>query len=376
MDRWIGEIYRHLHAHPELSGQEEQTQAYIVSKLKELDIETTVYQGQKAVVGLIRGAYKGRTIALRADMDALPINEKTQVDFPSEKEGVMHACGHDAHVAIALGAAKRLMAEKDKLHGNVKLFFEPDEECRGGGRGMVLSGCMENPHVDAVIGLHMNPDFQVGTIYSKPGYVSGASTDIRIRIVGKSCHGAYPERGVDAIAVAAQVLTALQTLVSRNTSPMDSAALSIGSINGGSASNVICGEVKMHGTLRTLKKETEALLRHKMVELVQGIASAMGGEGEVVFHDSYASVYNDNGLHKLLKKNIDKAQLVKRKTPSLGVESFSFFSEHAPGLYYDLGCGKGTALHTDTFKIDERVLAIGASLQAELVKDYLKEGQE
>lgn len=368
MDSWVEAIYEHLHQNPELSGGEVKTRAYLLEKLKELGIETVTYEGQNAVVGIIRGGKPGKTIALRADMDALPISERADVPYKSQNEGVMHACGHDAHMAIALGAAKILSEKKASLKGNVKFFFEPDEEVRGGGKQMVAAGCLENPKVDAVIGLHMNPDFDVGTVYTKPGAVSGSSTDIALTLYGKACHGAYPERGVDAIVIAAQVIMALQTLVSRNTSPLDSAVLSIGTISGGVASNVICEKVTLRATLRTLSKDTERFLRGRIWETAEGIAGANLGSAEVVFTDSYQSVVNDAALHQMLERQGD---ICLRKYASLGVESFSFFIQDTPGLYYDLGCGKGTPIHTDTFQIDKRVLAQGAKLQAAIVYDYL-----
>ncbi len=369
------DIYRHLHHYPELSGQEKETQAYILEKCAEMGIETQIYQGQNAVVGLIRGGHPGKTIALRADMDALPIMEKTGQGFASCREGVMHACGHDAHMAIALGAAQILNLNRQSLHGNVKLFFEPQEETKGGGKDMVAAGCLENPHVDAVIGLHMNPDFPLGTIYTKPEAVSGSSTDIRVEIIGKACHGAYPERGIDAIVIGAQVILALQTLISRNISPFEAAALSFGEISGGTASNVVCEKLNLHGTLRALSKQAEGYLRQRIIETVQGICAANGAAGEVVFRDSYQSVYNDPTLHRILEACAPKEKLIIRKNPSLGVESFSFFIEQTPGLYYDLGCGKGTPIHTDTFQIDEDVLEIGAALQAAIAMNYLNGGK-
>lgn len=372
LNNWLVGIYRHLHCHPELSGRETNTQAFLLDALEQMGIETQTYPGQNAVVALIRGGQSGKCVALRADMDALPITEKTGADITSQTPGVMHACGHDAHMTIALGAAKLLHEARQDLRGTVKIFFEPEEETRGGGKSMVAAGCLLHPKVDAVLGLHMNPDFDTGVIYSKPEYVSGSSTDVLITVTGKACHGAYPERGVDAVVIAAQIVLALQTLVSRNLSPFDSAALSIGQIQGGIASNIMCEEVILHGTLRTLSPQTQAFMRRRIEEAAKGIAQAHGGGAEAAFKDGYQSLYNDPELHRLLEKRAEN--LIIRKAPSLGVESFSFFIENTPGLYYDLGSGKGTPLHTDTFQVDERVLLIGAKLQAQLAMDYLNGG--
>jgi amidohydrolase len=373
---WVIDIRRQLHMHPELGGQEENTQRFLLAKLNELNIETATYPGQHAVVGLIRGTFPGKTIALRADMDALPVHETTGLPFASQIPGRMHACGHDAHMAIALGAAKLLMENRDKIHGQVKLLFEPAEETTGGAQDMVAAGCLENPHVDAVFGLHMLPDQPAGVVFTKPGCVSGASNEINITISGIGCHGAYPERGVDAVAIAAQIITAMQTLVSRNVSPLDSAVVTIGKITGGTARNVICDRVEIEGTLRTLKPETRAMLKEKLKEISAAIAAAMGGSAKAAIPDGYGAVYNDEALHEqflaLAKIMVGEKNIVPRVYPSLGVESFSFFVANTPGVYYDLGCGVGSALHTCDFHVDESCLKVGVSLQAAMVLNYLK----
>ncbi len=373
---WIKDIRRELHMQPELGGQEENTQRFILAKLYELNIETFTYPGQYAVVGLIRGTFPGKTIALRADMDALPVQEATGLPFASRISGKMHACGHDAHMAIALGAAKILTENRDRLHGQVKLLFEPAEETTGGAKDMVAAGCLENPHVDAVFGLHMLPDQPAGVVYTKPGCVSGASDDIQITVHGTGCHGAYPERGVDAIVIAAQIIVALQTLVSRNISPLDSAVVSFGKITGGTAKNVICDRVEIGGTLRTLKPETRAMLKAKLARIPAAIAGALGGHAEAVLKDGYGAVYNDEPLHEqflaLAADMAGKENIVPRVHPSLGVESFSFFVANTPGVYYDLGCGIGSALHTCDFFVDESCLQTGAALQAAMALDFLK----
>lgn len=373
---WIIDIRRQLHMQPELGGQEENTQRYLKAMLNELGIETITYPGQYALVGLIHGTFPGKTFALRADMDALPIQETTGLPFSSRIPGRMHACGHDAHMAIALGAAKILMENRDKIYGNVKLLFEPAEETTGGAQGMVAVGCMENPHVDAVFGLHMLPDQPAGVVFTKPGCVSGASNEINITVSGVGCHGAYPERGVDAIAIAAQIITALQTLVSRNVSPLDSAVVTVGKITGGTARNVICDRVEIEGTLRSLKPETRAMLKEKLKELPAAIAAAMGGSATAAIPDGYGAVYNDEVLHEkflaLAKSIVGEKNIVPRISPSLGVESFGFFTANTPGVYYDLGCGVGSALHTCDFHVDECCLKTGSTLQAAMALDFLK----
>lgn len=362
-------IRRHLHENPELGLQEVKTQAFVIEQLKAIGAEIITYPGQNAVVGILKSGEAGKCVALRADMDALPVCENSGLEYASKTPGIMHACGHDAHMTIALGAAMLLADCRQEWQGEVRLLFEPDEEGHGGGQDMVAQGCMDG--VDAVLGLHMNPDYPAGTIYSKPGSVSGSSDTLFLTFTGKGCHGAYPERGVDAILMAAQALTALQSLVSRNVSPLDSAVITFGTIEGGTANNVICPEVKLKGTLRTLRPETRAFLKERIKAVCEGVAQAMGGKCEVTIRPSYGSVYNDEHLHTLLEKEVGD-RLVRREYPSLGVESFCYFVEKAPGLYYDLGSGKGTALHTDTFMVDESCLPIGAALQATLVMEILK----
>jgi len=363
------QMRHYLHAHPELGLCEFETQAYIIEQLKAFNVETITYPGQTAVMGVIKGKGEGKCVALRADMDALPVVENTGLQCASQNPGVMHACGHDAHMTIALGTAQLLAESREEWQGEVRLLFEPDEEGHGGAQDMVAMGCMDG--VDAVLGLHMNPDYEAGKIFSKPGSVSGSSDTLYLTFQGTGCHGAYPERGVDAIVMAAQALTALQSLVSRNISPLDSAVVTFGTIQGGTANNVICPEVKLTGTLRTLQPATREYLKERIRQVCQGIAEAMGGKCQVEIRPSYGSVYNDEHLHQLLEKAAGE-RLIRREYPSLGVESFSYFAEKAPGLYYDLGCGKGTALHTNTFQVDEDCLSVGVALQTMLVLDILK----
>lgn len=380
----IVEDRRALHRHPELGGAEEWTQAFLIEKLARMGLRAQTYPGQRGVVALIEGnapsggSLPGRTVGLRADMDGLPVQEATGLAFASEIPGRMHACGHDAHMAIQLGAAKLLLAHRDRLRGNVKLFFEHAEETYGGAQEMIAAGCMENPHVDAMLGLHMLPTLPAGKLLTRPGPVSGSSTDVRIAFHGRAGHGAYPERGVDALLIAAQAIVALQSVVSRNVSPLDSAALSLGTIAGGKASNVVCDEVALHGTLRTLREETKALCKARITAVCEGVAQSLGGSAGVVFTDSYGALYNDPALHArfeaVARELIGAQNVVAREAPSLGVESFSFFVQRVPGVYYDLGCGVGAPLHACDFHVDEDCLPLGAALQAATVFAFLEDG--
>lgn len=373
---WLKETRRTLHRHPELGEEESWTRAFLLHELEAIGVDKIeTYPDMMGITATIKGAHPGKCIALRADMDALPIFEKTGAEFASQAPGIMHACGHDAHMAIALGAAKLLHKNRQQIHGTVKIFFEPAEETIGGGKLMVEAGCLDTPKVEAVLALHMSPDYPVGTVYTRAGYVSGASDDISLEFMGKSCHGAYPERGVDGIVLAAQGISALQALVSRNTSPVDSAVLSFGKIAGGTANNVICDKVTVMGTLRTLRPETRVFLKQRIDQTATGVAKALGGDCCVSIHDSYGSVFNDEHLHAVAVKIMEQMQVtvVKRPVASLGVESFSFFIQNVPGYYYDLGCGPSSALHTDTFTVDEDCLPLGAAIQTGMVLELLKE---
>ena len=374
----VTEIRRELHRHPELSGEEKNTQALILSDLQRLGVETHTFKDCYGVMGVLKNG-EGRCVAIRADMDALPITEETGLAFASDQPGVMHACGHDAHMALALGSAAWFAANREKWRGTVKWFFEPAEETFGGAQWMVQQGCMENPAVDVVIGQHMNPRYKAGVFFCKPGYVSGASDAISLRVTGKSCHGAYPESGTDAIVIAAQIVTALQTLVSRTLSPFDPAVLTIGRINGGTARNIVCGEVELEGTLRTLSPQTREKMKERIAAVSRQIASAMGGACEVDIQPGYGAVYNDDHAYSVIarcaEEIIGSENMVMREAPSLGVESFCYFVEHTPGVYYDIGSGIGTALHTPTFLVDETTLLPGVAMQCASVLALLADGQ-
>lgn len=364
---FVIEVRRQLHRHPEVGGKEQWTRAYLERTLADMGLDSQRFEGTCGLAACIEGARPGPCLAIRADMDGMPIQEETGLPFASELPGSMHACGHDAHMALALGTAKYLSTHRDRFAGTVKLLFEAEEETRGGAKFMVEQGCLECPRVNWVIGQHMNPRYPAGTFFAKPGFVSGASDELRLRVLGRSCHGAYPESGTDAIVISAQIVTALQTLVSRGISPLDSAVLSLGTVQGGTANNVICGEVLLTGTLRTLSEKTRKELKCRIPRLAQGIAQGMGGEAEVAIQPGYGAVYNDDALYAqvedLAREMLGAERVVRREAPSLGVESFGYFQKDTPGVYYDIGSGVGTALHTGTFLVDEACLLPGVAMQ-------------
>lgn len=379
-DQWIkalspmmGEIIdlrRHFHQYPELSGQEKQTKERVMEELRRLGIPVREFQESYGVMGILSNG-EGPCIALRADMDALPIQETVSLPYASCRPGIMHACGHDVHTAILLGTARYLSAHPDQWRGTVKLLFEPAEETIGGARAMTAQGCLHDPEVDYVIGQHVNPRYPAGTFFAKGGPVSGASDMICLKVFGTRAHGAYPEAGVDAIVIASQIITALQTLVSRNISPLESSVLTFGTIQGGTAGNVICGEVTLEGTLRTLSPAIRSQLLDRLRTLPALMAQSMGGRAEITLTPGYPPVINDETTYPLLEETaarlLGSEHVIRRTHPSLGVDSFGYFMDGVPGIYYDIGSGVGTALHTDTFQVDEDCLMAGIMLQCAFV---------
>lgn len=373
---WIINLRRKLHRIPENGFKEFKTQRAIMEALDEIGIPYTTERTW--VIGLIEGGHPGETVALRADMDALPLIEPDGCPFRSEHEGMMHACGHDAHVAMALGAAKVLYGLREHIHGKVKLLFQPAEETDGGAEPMVKAGAMENPHVDRVYGIHVMPHLPVGKIETRAGTLNASTDTVKITIRGKAGHGAYPDLGTDAIVCAAQVITALQTVVSRNVSPLQSAVLTIGVIEGGTAQNIICDEVRMRGTLRTANAELRAMMKQRIASIAENISQGMGCEAEVNIIPGYAALVNDDAeaerVKRIAGRLLGEENVVNKPAPSMGGEDFSFFSDCAPGAFFHVGCVSpewmpAPPLHSRNFHIDENCLTIGTLMHVALVLD-------
>lgn len=376
------DIRRDFHKNPELSQNEFRTQKKIQDYLNEWNIENFVC-ADTGVVGIIRGKHEGKTIGLRGDIDALPICEKGNSEYCSIVPGVMHACGHDAHTTILLGVGKIMkeMADSEEsIMGNVKLFFQPAEETIGGGKRMVQEGCMLNPTVDYMLGLHVMPYIDTGKVELKYGKLNASTDTIKITLRGKQAHGAYPDKGIDAIAMAGNVITSLQTIVSRNISPLNSVVISLGKISGGVKENVIADEVKISGTLRALDDETRSFAKKRITDIVKNTAIAFGGEGEVEFKDGYQALINNDEVVDVIKENAEKLlgrdNIVFKEFPSLGAEDFSYFSDVAKGGFFHLGCGNSSKgitspIHTDCFDIDEECLKVGVLLQVNNVLTLL-----
>ena len=366
------EIRRDLHMHPELSLKEFETTKKINAILAEVGVEVIDLGTATGTVGLIRGAGDGPTIALRGDIDALPIKEENDVEYKSTVENVMHACGHDVHTTSLLGAAMILNELKDTFRGNVKLIFQPAEEVNEGARQMIEHGVMENPKVDAVFGLHTKPDIPAGQVGVKSGGLMAAVDTIGIEVRGVGGHGAIPHATVDPVVASSAMIMNLQSIVSRNTNPLDSVVISIGTINAGIANNVIPDLVKLSGTARSF----EPALREKLPELVKRVVdhsvAAYGASAtlEYIFH--LPAVYNSASLTPLATSvvtDICGEGSAVEPLPTMGGEDFALYMEKAPGFFYWLGVGnkeKGYVheWHNPRYNCDERSLPIGAGIMA------------
>lgn len=374
-----------IHKNPELSNEESKTAAVVADILRETGMEVIPSIAGHGILGILRGSLPGGTVALRADMDALPMEEKTGLSNASSVKGVMHACGHDVHTAMLLGAALVLSEMKDFLSGTVKFIFQPAEENNpeGGAPAMIRHGVLKNPDVDALFGMHVWPALETGIIATRPGALMGASDRLFLTISGKGAHGSEPENGVDALAIAAQVITALQTIVSRKVSPLDSAVVSLGTIKGGDRYNVIADEVRLEGTVRTVNPEIQDRMPGWISALSEGIARGMGGDCSMDYVKGYPPLMNDpelarNTIEKLKEVLGDDKVLIVEK-PALGGEDFSFFSREVPSLFLWLGCRPAGVskeemppLHNNRFVPDEKAIPLGMEVLVLCALDYLE----
>ena len=373
-------LRRAIHQHPEIGNEEVNTSSLIESTLLDLGLEVSRPVGT-SVVGLLRGGKPGKTVAFRADMDALPVQEETTLAFKSQIPGKMHACGHDMHVAGLLGAAMVLSQHRDSLAGNVKFFFQPDEEDNGGAQRMIAAGCMENPKVDAVFGAHVDPSLATGDIGFKYGKAYAASDMFVVTIKGAGCHGASPQDGIDAIAIGAQVVTAIQQLVSRRTSPTDSAVVTVGAFQAGSAGNVIAQQAVLKGILRTLGPEMRRKMRALFVDTVKGICAAMGAEVDVQIIESYPGVVNwdeqVNFARNIAEQIVGPQHIHIFDQPTMGTEDFGYFIQDVPGAFYKIGVrnpakGADHPIHSPKFVADEDALPTLIGLHAAIAAAYLQ----
>ena len=375
---------RDIHSHPELSQHEERTAGIVANVLAGLGLEVTRNVGGFGVVGLLRGKSPGKTIALRADMDALPLTEATGLPFASTTPGVMHACGHDTHTAMLLGTACALTDMRDELRGSVKFIFQPAEELNptGGAPGMIRDGVLEG--VDALLALHVWPSYETGQVVTRPGALMAASDRVFITVRGKSAHGSRPDQGVDAVVAAAHVVTGLQAVISRSVSPLDSAVLTIGTIHGGARYNVIPDCVKLEGTVRTLNPDVQDRMPELITRTAQGIAQSFGAACEVEYVRGYPPMMNDADLTEKVcasvRKRLGDDAVKIAGQPDLTAEDFAFFARERPAVMVWLGCRpKFTRLedmgmlHNTRFSPDEECFKFGIEYLAGSAIDFLND---
>ena len=369
-----------LHRIPEIGLEEFETSQYIKSKLSEFKIEFKEGYANTGIVARIKGSLgnSDRSIGLRADFDALPMPEKNDFDHKSTKEGMMHACGHDGHTSMLLGAAKYL-SENNDFDGNVYLIFQPGEEGFAGGEKMIQDGMFNDFKIDEVYALHNWPELPLGSIGVNSGPMMAAVDEFDIIVKGKGGHAAIPQLAIDPVVIASQIVLAVQTIVSRSTDPVDKALISITKISGGTAYNVIDDSVKMGGTIRTFKPETRAFYEKKLNEISSGIAKANGADADVEFHltNKYPPTINSKKESEfaasVAKKIFGESNVNTNIEPSMGGEDFSYLLEKKPGSYLYIGQGDENHkahLHTTKYDFNDNLLPIGVNFWVELVKEY------
>lgn len=387
------ETRRDIHQHPELGNREFRTSKLVAGRLRQLGIEVRTPIAHTGVVGVLRGGKPGRVVALRADMDALPVTEQVDLPFKStvrttyngQEVGVMHACGHDAHVAILLGAAEVLSSIRNELPGTVVFLFQPAEEGapqgeEGGAALMVREGALDNPKVDAVFGLHVTSRYPVGEIAWRPGAELAAVDSFRIKVIGKQTHGAYPWLGVDPIVVASQIVLGLQTIPSRQIDvSLAPSIVTVGAIHGGVRNNIIPDDVEMIGTIRSIDETMRRDIHARIKRTAEEIAAAGGAKAEVSIETGYPVTYNDPALTEKMvptfRKLTGDTEVVN---PTLGAEDFSFYQQKVPGVFFWLGvrpknqtAQQAASNHSPLFYVDESGLELGVRAMAWVAVDYL-----
>jgi amidohydrolase len=380
LENEIVSLRREFHRIPETAGEEHKTAALIAKKLLSWGIETRTGIGGTGVVAIIRGGVPGKTLAIRADIDALPVTEETGFDFASTHPGRMHACGHDGHIAIGLGTAKVLSALKDSLRGTAVVFFQPAEETVGGAEGMIADGVLEDPKANAVVGLHIWPEFELGIFGVRPGPVMASVDKFEIDMMGKGGHGAMPHLCVDPVPIAAETVLAFQRIVAREVNPLDAAVITVGKIQGGTTFNVIPEKVTLTGTVRTLDGNVRTLIRRRMEELCTGIAAASRGSLRFGFEAGVPPTVNDAALSDRVAAVLGRAfgqdKMLGEFRPSMGGEDFARYQERVPGLYFFLGTRTPAKdcvypLHHPKYRFDEAVLPLGVRAFCEIALDFL-----
>ena len=373
----IVSLRREIHREPELGFDTKKTAEKVLDALEGLPLEVETGLAENGIVATLKGEGGGPTVALRADMDALPIQEETDLPFASEEDGKMHACGHDGHTSMLVGAVRALSQDhlRERLNGSVKFIFQPAEEGGGGGRVMVEEGVAES--VSSIFALHLWPGLPFGKAATKAGPIMAAADAFEMRVKGKGGHGAMPHLTTDAVAIAAQIVTALQTIVSREVNPVAPAVLTVGEIEAGFAFNIIPETARLGGTVRTLDADLRKQIPKRMEELARGIARGMRGDAELDYHFSYPVARNDADAAQfalgVIGELFGEENVVELTDSSMGAEDFAFFLEHVPGAFIWLGVGDVSGLHTPKFAFDEEILSQGSALLAALALKSLSE---
>lgn len=378
---WLSDTRRYFHRHPEISHQEKRTTQKIIEILKDLNIDTRPLEDMTGAIGLIEGKSKGLTIALRADIDALPIQELGDVEYASQNTGVMHACGHDANTAIMLGVAKTLMESgrhKD-LKGNVKFLFQPAEERGAGAKAMIERGALENPRVDRIIAGHMSPDLPVGKVGIFRGLGYASADRFNLVITGKGAHGARPEEGNDPIVAGAQFVSGIQSIVARNIKPTEAAVITVGKFNSGAAENVIPESAHLAGSIRALSPDIRLKVHQRLAEFAAGLEKSFRVRCELNILEGVPTLENDIEVADFLfevSQSVLGAEHVQYLPPIMGSEDFSYFTLERPSAIMRLGCsnpekGFTARLHSPHFDIDEQVLGVGTAIFSTAVLQYL-----
>jgi amidohydrolase len=379
MKDWLVEVRRTIHMKPELGFEEVETSKLVAGWLDKFGLQVRRGVATTGVVGLLEGAKGGKTVAIRADMDALPLEEANEVPYRSRVKGKMHACGHDGHVAILLGVARLFSGIREKMNGNIKWLFQPAEEGGGGGRVMVEEGVLENPKVDAVFGAHLFPDLRMGKvgIHEKEGL---AATDrVVITLKGKGGHGAYPHLSRDPILAAGHLITQIHSIVSRSIGPLDSAVITIGKVSGGTAFNIIPDEVELLGTVRSLTAAVREDLKRRLEEVARGVARSFDLDCQVDFQYGYPALVNDPEMSHLVASACGRGigeENVEFLKPSMGGEDFAYYLQEVPGSFFRLGCrneAKGIVhpFHSSRFEMDEDALPFGVEMFSRIIDEYL-----
>lgn len=370
---------RQLHQKPELGFEEAITAGFISDKLSEWGIEHQTQIAKTGIVAVILAQQPGPVLAIRADMDALPVQELNQVPYRSQHEGKMHACGHDGHVTIALGTARYLMQNRDRFRGTVKIIFQPAEEGPGGAKPMIEAGVLQNPAVDAIIGLHLWNNLPLGTVGVRSGPLMAATEFFHCTIQGQGGHGAIPHQTVDSVVVGAQVVNALQTIVSRNIDPLKSAVVTIGQFNAGTAVNVIADSARLSGTVRYYDRDYATLIPQRIEQIIAGVCQAHGASYELDYQRLYPPVVNHPELAELVRSValsvVETPVGVVPECQTMGGEDMAFFLESVPGCYFFLGSanvGRGLAYphHHPRFDFDETALGVGVELFVRCVEKF------